>query len=137
MPKTNTIARAEIADLLGTSLAKLLNIINNSNAELPAPFGREGRRLVYDRKIIMDWIATNPLENITWKQFPKKAAANEQIDDHARAFISGRLGVSKAQRQHQQLRKIAAKHAQRSTQRVEVDGCDDYHGSRGTIAGRV
>lgn len=122
MSTTTTIARAEIAALLDISLTKLLNIINNANAELPAPLGREGPRLVYDREIILAWIETKPLENLTWKQRPKNLPVDQQVADHTRAFLTGSLGLSKAQLNRNQLRKVIAKHGQGKTQRVEIRG---------------
>jgi len=137
MSESNTIARPEIAKLLEISVTKLINIIRYTNAKVPDPIGKSGHQLVYDRKIIMAWIATKPLENITWQQRAKKPSKAEQTAEQTRAFLSGDLGLSKAQRNRNQLRKIIAKHGQGKTQRVEVSGSDDYNGTRDAWAGLV
>jgi hypothetical protein len=122
MSDLSTIDRAEIAELITISLSKLLNIINNSNAKMPAPMRREGPKLIYDRAVILAWIESNPLENLTWKKHPKKSSMAAQTTELCRDFLSGELGSSKQQRQHKAFRLLAARHAPRPTQRVEVRG---------------
>lgn len=137
MSDPNTIARPEIAERLEISVTKLINIIRYTDANVPEPLGMEGKHLAYDRKIILAWIATDPLKNITWQQRAKKASITEQTADHTRDFLSGNMGLSKAQRRSNQLRKIVAKQGQGKTQRIEVSGNDDYHGTRDAWAGLV
>lgn len=137
MTNPNTIARPEIAELLEISVTKLVNIIRYTDAKVPEPLGMEGKHLAYDREIMLAWIATDPLKNITWQQRAKKIPATEQAADHYRAFLSGGMGVSKAQRHRHQLHKVIAKHRQGETRRVEVSGCDDYNGTRNAWAGLV
>ncbi|MCK9622985.1 MAG: hypothetical protein M0R47_20915 [Methylobacter sp.] len=137
MSNPNTIARPEIAKLLEISVTKLINIIRYTNAKVPEPIGMSGHQLVYDRKITLSWIATKPLKNITWQQRAKKPSKAEQTAELARTFLSGNIGVSKAQRNRNQLRKLAAKHTSRPTQSVPVAGCDDYNGTRNAWAGLV
>lgn len=141
MSSPNTIARPEIAELLGISVTKLVNIILYTDVILPEPLGKEGKQLVYDRDIMLAWIATEPLLNITWQQRAKKSPAaklaEEQVVDLTHAFLSGGLGSSKAQRNRNRLRKIIAKHRGAKTDRVEVSGSDDYNGTRNAWAGLV
>jgi hypothetical protein len=122
MSVTNTIARPEIAELLGVSITHLVNIIRYTDAEVPEPLRFESRQLVYDREIMLAWVATEPLKNITWKQRVKKVPVAQQLAGLRLAFLSGNLGVSGAQLQRYKLRKIAARHAPRPTQRVEIRG---------------
>ncbi len=137
MSVPKTIARAEMAQLLNISLTKLLNIIRYTDAKVPEPVGKSGSQLIYDREVILAWIATKPLENITWQQRTKKPATVEHTADLIKAFLSGNIGLSKAQRNRNQLRKVIAKHRPARTQRVEVSGSDEYAGSRDAWAGLV
>ncbi len=137
MSESNTIARPEIAKLLEISVTKLINIIRYTNAKVPEPIGMSGHQLVYDRKITLSWIATDPLKNITWQQRAKKPSKAEQTAEQTRAFLSGDLGLSKAQRNRNQLRKVIAKHRQSKTDRVEVSGSDDFCGTNDAWAGLV
>jgi|LakWasMet26_LOW6_FD_contig_123_6718_length_2751_multi_5_in_0_out_2_4 hypothetical protein len=137
MSNPNTIARPEIAERLGISITKLINIIRYTDANVPEPLGMEGKQLAYDREITLAWIATEPLRNITWQQRPKKLSVAEKTAEQTRAFLSGDLGLSKAQRNRNQLRKVIAKHRGAKTDRVEVSGSDDFHGTRDAWAGLV
>lgn len=120
MTNPNTIARSEIAELLGVSLTKLLNIINHSDVEISRPLRREGPRFVYDREAIRAWIATEPLKNLTWKQSVKKQATPEHITQLNRAFLSGSIGVSSEQRNRAQFKKIVCKHVRGKPRNEEV-----------------
>lgn len=123
MSNPSTITRTEIAVLLGIHLSKLVSIINHSDVELPKPLGKDGKQLIYDREIMQAWIATNPLENFTWQQQSAKNASKvEQTAALCRDFLSGELGASKAQSRRKAFRLLAAKHAPRQTQCVEIRG---------------
>ena len=124
MSDLNTITRLEIAKLLGISLTKLINVIRCTNVQAPEPINRKSRYMIYDRPTTLAWIASDPLANITWRQRAKKSdaakLAEEQTADLTSAFLSGELGVSKAQRNRNQLKKIVAKHRQPATRCVRV-----------------
>lgn len=79
---TGEIGRAEIALLLGVSQDRLSHIINHSNANMPCPTrkiktaGKGRPPTAYSRKAIMEWIATDPLNNLVFnyeKEEPKEA----------------------------------------------------------------
>lgn len=137
MIEQTTIARPEIAKLMGISKSTLAKVLINPAAKAPKPLLKSGQQLVYDRKITLAWIATKPLEKITWQQRVKKPPVPEHVAQLDRAFLTGHIGISRTQRNRIELNKLAAKHAPSSTQRVELDGSDDYHGSRDSWAGLV
>lgn len=122
MSNQSIITRAEIAELLEISLCKLINIIKHSNVVVPEPLRREGPRLVYDREILLPWIASKPLENLIWTPRTKKTSTAEPIAPLNVAFLSGDIGSSKRECKRKAFRLLAAKHAPRPTQRVEIRG---------------
>jgi hypothetical protein len=124
----NTIARPEIAKLMGISPNTLAKVFTSPDMKPPKPLMVVGHRLVYGRVKMLAWIATDPLKKIVRRHRVKPDIVDEQLDGLNRAFISGRLGVSTDQRKRYQLRKIAARHAPRSTLRVVILGCANDDG---------
>lgn len=122
MSNPNTIARPEIAQLMGISKSALAKVLINPTAKAPNPLLMSGHHFVYDRKKMLAWIATKPLSRVKWRQTAKKAPVVRHTAELTLAFLSGNIGVSTAQRKRQQLLKIVAKHAPRPTQRVEIRG---------------
>jgi predicted DNA-binding transcriptional regulator AlpA len=137
MTDQKNITRHEIAKLMGISYSSLCKLISMSDFTLPAPTDKSGRALTYCESAIVAWIATEPLSNVSWPQSAKTEPAPPLDAASVRLFLSGDMGVSTAQKNRHRLRKIAAKHGQSKTQRVEVAGCDDYHGANNTWAGLV
>ena len=124
MSESATIDRAEIAERLGIGLIRLINIICYSDVKVPEPIGKCGQRLVYDRTVILEWIAGKPLVGMRWNQ-PLKKQADPVLDMGAiQSFLSGTIGTTQRQRKRNQLRRIAAKHAPRLTTRIHVDVCE-------------
>lgn len=137
MINQKNITRPEIAKLLGISAPSLCKLISMSDFTMPGPVGRRGRALAYSEPDIIAWIATKPLSTVRWPQSEKAEPAPPLDAGCVRLFLSGGVGVSKAQYNRNRLRKIAAKHGRGKTQRVEVTGNDDYHGTRDAWAGLV
>ena len=122
MSAPNTLTRPELCAVLGINITKLVNMISYSTIKVPEPVGKKHHQLIYDRQTILDWIATKPLENITWQQRPKKRSVTERHAELVSQFLSGGVGVSKAQRKRQQVLRMNAQQSSNQTQRIEVRG---------------
>lgn len=136
MTESATVTRPEIAKLLGVAASTLSNLLLYHNPSMPAPVGKRGNALVYDEAAIIAWVATKPLVGVCWRQSGGCVPTPSLDTDLVRLFLSGGVG-SKMQLRRYRLRKLIAKHAPRPVRRVEVPGCDDYHGSRNPWTGLV
>lgn len=116
MSDPNTIARPEMAKLLGISKSTLTKVLLNPTVNPPKPLMLVGHSLVYDRVKTLAWIATEPLKNIVWQQRAKKAPTPVHVKQLNRDFLSGRIGSASGQHTP------SAKSRQGLTQHVEIRG---------------
>ena len=124
MSQSTTIDRVEIAERLGISVSHLSRLIGYTDLKMPEPIGKCGQYLIYDRAVMLAWIATKPLVGIRWKQAVKKHADPALNTDAVRLFLTGAVGTSQRQRDRNRKRRLAAQHAPRLTTRVHIDGCE-------------
>lgn len=115
------IGREEIRHLLGVSAGTLSNLINHSNANMPKPINERILNNRYNRKEIMAWIATDPMNTVFYSCNKRNKTSENAVLLSCLSFIFGIDGATKRLKSYQRTRPLI-------TERMSVLNLDGDNG---------